>query len=223
MFSLGPDGRNHQLSCVCLHGDRKPNERKNNLERFKVRTKVKRDFLTLFSLCWQLINILRPSRVHRKKKWGCWSAQMWPREESTSAAFLTVPIFFRLVLKYACQSFAAGPNDFLFLPPYLQQQSSMSPCLMRSKTTSIVSAELEEPRGKLWSSHRSIFMKKIRLCFLCYFMLHKFPIKSKCWAATKRKERSTGYKLFTLTCRMGLAISLVAMEKEKVILVLGQS
>eukprot|EP00064_Thunnus_orientalis_P016415 superscaffoldBa00003253_g16480 len=33
--SAGPDSRSHQLSCVCLHGDRKPNERKNNLERFK--------------------------------------------------------------------------------------------------------------------------------------------------------------------------------------------
>uniref|UniRef100_A0AAQ5YT15 ATP-dependent RNA helicase n=1 Tax=Amphiprion ocellaris TaxID=80972 RepID=A0AAQ5YT15_AMPOC len=32
----GPDSKGHQLSCVCLHGDRKPNERKNNLERFKV-------------------------------------------------------------------------------------------------------------------------------------------------------------------------------------------
>uniref|UniRef100_A0AAX7T9L2 ATP-dependent RNA helicase n=1 Tax=Astatotilapia calliptera TaxID=8154 RepID=A0AAX7T9L2_ASTCA len=32
----GPNSKGHQLSCVCLHGDRKPNERKNNLERFKV-------------------------------------------------------------------------------------------------------------------------------------------------------------------------------------------
>ena len=24
-----------ELTCVCLHGDRKPNERKNNLEKFK--------------------------------------------------------------------------------------------------------------------------------------------------------------------------------------------
>lgn len=31
----GPDSKGHQFSCVCLHGDRKPNERKNNLERFK--------------------------------------------------------------------------------------------------------------------------------------------------------------------------------------------
>ncbi|XP_067840393.1 ATP-dependent RNA helicase DDX1 [Heptranchias perlo] len=31
----GPDRKGHQLSCVCLHGDRKPNERKQNLERFK--------------------------------------------------------------------------------------------------------------------------------------------------------------------------------------------
>ncbi|XP_056621318.1 ATP-dependent RNA helicase DDX1 [Triplophysa dalaica] len=31
----GPDKKGHQLSCVCLHGDRKPNERKNNLEIFK--------------------------------------------------------------------------------------------------------------------------------------------------------------------------------------------
>ncbi|XP_072913042.1 ATP-dependent RNA helicase DDX1 [Hemitrygon akajei] len=31
----GPDKKGHQFSCVCLHGDRKPNERKQNLERFK--------------------------------------------------------------------------------------------------------------------------------------------------------------------------------------------
>ncbi|CAG5928137.1 unnamed protein product [Menidia menidia] len=31
----GPDSKGHQFSCVCLHGDRKPHERKNNLERFK--------------------------------------------------------------------------------------------------------------------------------------------------------------------------------------------
>ncbi|XP_048386374.1 ATP-dependent RNA helicase DDX1 [Stegostoma tigrinum] len=31
----GPDRKGHQFSCVCLHGDRKPNERKQNLERFK--------------------------------------------------------------------------------------------------------------------------------------------------------------------------------------------
>ncbi|XP_056437983.1 ATP-dependent RNA helicase DDX1 [Gadus chalcogrammus] len=32
----GPEkNKEHLLSCVCLHGDRKPQERKNNLERFK--------------------------------------------------------------------------------------------------------------------------------------------------------------------------------------------
>ncbi|KAK5903675.1 hypothetical protein CgunFtcFv8_007433 [Champsocephalus gunnari] len=31
----GPDSKSHQLSCVCLRGDRKPNEWKTNLERFK--------------------------------------------------------------------------------------------------------------------------------------------------------------------------------------------
>ncbi|XP_053565637.1 ATP-dependent RNA helicase DDX1 [Bombina bombina] len=31
----GPDKKGHQLSCVCLHSDRKPHERKQNLERFK--------------------------------------------------------------------------------------------------------------------------------------------------------------------------------------------
>ncbi|KAI4801766.1 hypothetical protein KUCAC02_019637 [Chaenocephalus aceratus] len=31
----GPDSKSHQLSCVCLRGDRKPNERKTNLERCK--------------------------------------------------------------------------------------------------------------------------------------------------------------------------------------------
>jgi len=36
-YTAGPDRKSsHQLSCVCLHGDRKPQERKNNLERFKV-------------------------------------------------------------------------------------------------------------------------------------------------------------------------------------------
>ena len=28
--------RNQEFSCVCLHGDRKPQERKGNLEKFKV-------------------------------------------------------------------------------------------------------------------------------------------------------------------------------------------
>ncbi|KAI9544267.1 hypothetical protein NQZ68_005317 [Dissostichus eleginoides] len=32
----GPDSKSHQLSCVCLHGDRKPNERKTNLELINV-------------------------------------------------------------------------------------------------------------------------------------------------------------------------------------------
>ncbi|KAG9494613.1 hypothetical protein GDO78_002121 [Eleutherodactylus coqui] len=31
----GPDRKGHQFSCVCLHSDRKPHERKQNLERFK--------------------------------------------------------------------------------------------------------------------------------------------------------------------------------------------
>ncbi|RZF40737.1 hypothetical protein LSTR_LSTR014356 [Laodelphax striatellus] len=31
----GPQNRNNPYSCVCLHGDRKPNERKANLEKFK--------------------------------------------------------------------------------------------------------------------------------------------------------------------------------------------
>ncbi|XP_064640088.1 ATP-dependent RNA helicase DDX1-like isoform X2 [Lineus longissimus] len=31
----GPRGRNRELSCVCLHGDRRPQERKGNLEKFK--------------------------------------------------------------------------------------------------------------------------------------------------------------------------------------------
>lgn len=31
----GSHSRNSQYSCVCLHGDRKPAERKANLERFK--------------------------------------------------------------------------------------------------------------------------------------------------------------------------------------------
>ncbi|XP_016391527.1 ATP-dependent RNA helicase DDX1-like [Sinocyclocheilus rhinocerous] len=31
----GPDKKGHPFSCVCLHGDRKPNERKYNLEQFK--------------------------------------------------------------------------------------------------------------------------------------------------------------------------------------------
>ncbi|EPQ02497.1 ATP-dependent RNA helicase DDX1 [Myotis brandtii] len=32
---VGPDKKGHQFSCVCLHGDRKPHDRKQNLERFK--------------------------------------------------------------------------------------------------------------------------------------------------------------------------------------------
>ncbi|KAJ7341071.1 hypothetical protein JRQ81_004770 [Phrynocephalus forsythii] len=31
----GPEKKGHQFSCVCLHGDRKPHERKQNLDRFK--------------------------------------------------------------------------------------------------------------------------------------------------------------------------------------------
>ena len=31
----GARGRNRDLSCVCLHGDRRPQERKANLEKFK--------------------------------------------------------------------------------------------------------------------------------------------------------------------------------------------
>lgn len=31
----GAHSRNNSYSCVCLHGDRKPPERKANLERFK--------------------------------------------------------------------------------------------------------------------------------------------------------------------------------------------
>lgn len=31
----GSDKKGHQFSCVCLHGDRKPDERKRNLDRFK--------------------------------------------------------------------------------------------------------------------------------------------------------------------------------------------
>lgn len=36
----GPNNKNNPYSCVCLHGDRKPQERKANLERFK-RSEVK--------------------------------------------------------------------------------------------------------------------------------------------------------------------------------------
>ena len=31
----GPDKPGHQFSCVCLHSDRKPPERRSNLEKFK--------------------------------------------------------------------------------------------------------------------------------------------------------------------------------------------
>ncbi|XP_073481453.1 ATP-dependent RNA helicase DDX1 [Aquarana catesbeiana] len=34
-YGGGPDRKGHQFSCVCLHSDRKPQERKQNLERFK--------------------------------------------------------------------------------------------------------------------------------------------------------------------------------------------
>ena len=39
-FSLAGKGYDSPFSCVCLHGDRKPEERKSNLEKFKS-TKVK--------------------------------------------------------------------------------------------------------------------------------------------------------------------------------------
>ncbi|KAI4801683.1 hypothetical protein KUCAC02_019561 [Chaenocephalus aceratus] len=41
----GPDSKSHQLSCVCLHGDRKPNERKTNLERFKKKKNEKQNYV----------------------------------------------------------------------------------------------------------------------------------------------------------------------------------
>ena len=31
-----PKDRGNEFSCVCLHGDRKPHERKANLDKFKV-------------------------------------------------------------------------------------------------------------------------------------------------------------------------------------------
>ena len=34
-YGGGPYSKNSDFSCVCLHSDRKPNERKSNLERFK--------------------------------------------------------------------------------------------------------------------------------------------------------------------------------------------
>jgi ATP-dependent RNA helicase DDX1 len=34
-FGGGPDAFGHQFSCVCLHADRSPNERADNLEKFK--------------------------------------------------------------------------------------------------------------------------------------------------------------------------------------------
>lgn len=37
----GPRSKSNQFSCVCLHGDRKPQERKANLELFKVSWLVK--------------------------------------------------------------------------------------------------------------------------------------------------------------------------------------
>ncbi len=42
---MGGGARNpkNPFSCVCLHGDRKPQERKENLERFKV--KIKKNIL----------------------------------------------------------------------------------------------------------------------------------------------------------------------------------
>lgn len=48
LFCSGPDSKGHQFSCVCLHGDRKPNERKNNLERFKVKEQKRDDLMKLY-------------------------------------------------------------------------------------------------------------------------------------------------------------------------------
>jgi superfamily II DNA/RNA helicase len=36
-FYSGPKNPNNPYSCVCLHGDRSPNERKDNLAKFKAK------------------------------------------------------------------------------------------------------------------------------------------------------------------------------------------
>ena len=34
-FGGGPKQGDHQLSCICLHSDKRPNERRENLQTFK--------------------------------------------------------------------------------------------------------------------------------------------------------------------------------------------
>ncbi|PIO34572.1 hypothetical protein AB205_0065140, partial [Aquarana catesbeiana] len=53
-YGGGPDRKGHQFSCVCLHSDRKPQERKQNLERFKLRPQCERG-LCFDSETWKLI------------------------------------------------------------------------------------------------------------------------------------------------------------------------
>ncbi|ELU11795.1 hypothetical protein CAPTEDRAFT_169026 [Capitella teleta] len=51
-FNKKGAGRDHALSCVCLHGDRRPQERKSNLEKFKATgTKPQRRGEVKFLIC----------------------------------------------------------------------------------------------------------------------------------------------------------------------------
>ena len=57
-FNMVGGGRNQnkEFSCVCLHGDRKPQERKDNLEIFKRKEVSKKNFFLNVDSLNNLIN-----------------------------------------------------------------------------------------------------------------------------------------------------------------------
>lgn len=72
----GAHNRGNPYSCVCLHGDRKPNERKANLQTFKdgnVRFLICTDVAArgignVSSLFYVLSNVLNPNASYRAEK-----------------------------------------------------------------------------------------------------------------------------------------------------------
>lgn len=94
---------------------------------------------------------------------------------------------------------------------------------MRSRTMSIVSAELEELRGRRPSFDFACKFRLIHQMHL-HWILEFSTVRFKTvWFNWEKMSDNSDLlpiqlksSLFLLTCRMGLAISLVAMEKEKV-------
>lgn len=94
---------------------------------------------------------------------------------------------------------------------------------MRSRTMSIVSAELEELRGRRPSFDFACKFRLIHQMHL-HWILEFSTVRFKTvWFNWEKMSDNSDLlpiqlksPLFLLTCRMGLAISLVAMEKEKV-------